>query len=188
MKRIPPEPSRGNKITADLIRDLIRCIRERTIIKGANYSLSTSPNGTTLKFDIPHSTSGSSSGPLFRCFEIQAGEPEVDEETGDEIPTIHFINRYYNYGNITIECDDVTLTPQEDGLIVALRVPTDGQTTDPAALIVTYADMAELMADQKELDHCVIPLYSLSESFTILCDFRSMPRALVGENLIGQNQ
>lgn len=122
------------------------------------------------------------------CFEIEAGEPEVDEETGEEIPTIHFINRYYNYGNITIECDDVTLTPQADGLIVALRVPTDGSTIDPPALIVTYADLTEMQADQKNRGYCVIPLYSLSESFTILCDFRSMPHALVGENLMNQNQ
>lgn len=179
MKTLPPEPSRGNKITADLIRDLIRCIRERTIIKGANYSLSTSPNGTTLKFDIPHSTSGSSSSPLLRCFEIQAGDPEVDEETGEETPTIHFINRYFNFGNLTLESSDLELSA--GGVFVALMVSTNLDQSHPTATIETYPTLAALQADQHSLDYVVIPLYHLNDDFSILCDFRGAPVAPVGE-------
>lgn len=50
---LPPEPSIGDKIKAELIRDLIRVIRERTLIKGPNYALASGPNGTVIKFDPP---------------------------------------------------------------------------------------------------------------------------------------
>lgn len=53
MRRLPPEPQVGDRITAELVRDLIRCIRERQLLKGPNYSLSTGPNGTYLKLDLP---------------------------------------------------------------------------------------------------------------------------------------
>ena len=51
MRSLPPEPSPGDKIKADLIRDLIRAIRERTLIKGPNYALVSGPNGTVIKLD-----------------------------------------------------------------------------------------------------------------------------------------
>lgn len=53
MRRLPPEPQVGDRITAELVRELIRCIRERQLLKGPNYSLSTGPNGTYLKLDLP---------------------------------------------------------------------------------------------------------------------------------------
>ena len=53
MRNLPPEPSPGDKITAELVRELIRCLRERTIIKGQNYSVSSSPNGTLLTIQRP---------------------------------------------------------------------------------------------------------------------------------------
>lgn len=56
MKTLPPEPSPGDKIKAELIRELIRAIRERTIIKGPNYALASGPNGTVVKFDMPRPT------------------------------------------------------------------------------------------------------------------------------------
>ena len=53
MRVLPPEPAPGDKITAELVRELIRCIRERQLIKGPNYSTSTGPNGTYLKLELP---------------------------------------------------------------------------------------------------------------------------------------
>ena len=53
MRILPPEPQVGDRVTADLIRELIRCIRERQLLKGPNYTISTGPNGTYLKFDLP---------------------------------------------------------------------------------------------------------------------------------------
>ena len=55
MRTLPPEPQVGDRVTADLIRELIRCIRERQLLKGPNYTISTGPNGTYLKFDLPKS-------------------------------------------------------------------------------------------------------------------------------------
>ena len=53
MRRLPPEPQVGDRITAELVRELIRCIRERQLLKGPNYTISTGPNGTYLKLDLP---------------------------------------------------------------------------------------------------------------------------------------
>ena len=53
MRTLPPEPQVGDRVTADLIRELIRCIRERQLLKGPNYTISTGPNGTYLKIDLP---------------------------------------------------------------------------------------------------------------------------------------
>ena len=53
MRRLPPEPQVGDRVTAELVRELIRCIRERQLLKGPNYSISTGPNGTHLKLDLP---------------------------------------------------------------------------------------------------------------------------------------
>ena len=55
MRTLPPDPQVGDRVTADLIRELIRCIRERQLLKGPNYTISTGPNGTYLKFDLPKS-------------------------------------------------------------------------------------------------------------------------------------
>ena len=55
MRTLPPEPQVGDRVTADLIRELIRCIRERQLLKGPNYTISTGPNGTYLKFELPKS-------------------------------------------------------------------------------------------------------------------------------------
>lgn len=53
MRLLPPEPAPGDKITAELVRELIRCIRERQLLKGPNYTISTGPNGTYLKLELP---------------------------------------------------------------------------------------------------------------------------------------
>lgn len=59
MRLLPPEPSPGDKITAEFVRELIRCIRERQIIKGSGYSISSNANGTVIKFgpETPKKTS-----------------------------------------------------------------------------------------------------------------------------------
>ena len=53
MRNLPPEPSPGDKVTAELVRELIRCIKERQLIRGPGYSLQSGPNGTVLKLAAP---------------------------------------------------------------------------------------------------------------------------------------
>ena len=49
MRNLPPGPSVGDKVTAELVRELIRCIRSRQLLGGPGYALKTSPNGTTIR-------------------------------------------------------------------------------------------------------------------------------------------
>ena len=49
MRNLPPGPSVGDKVTAELVRELIRCIRSRQLLRGPGYALKTSPNGTTIQ-------------------------------------------------------------------------------------------------------------------------------------------
>ena len=85
MRRLPPEPQVGDRITAELVRELIRCIRERQLLKGPNYTLQTGPNGTYLKIDPPKAAGGASPSPLpwsFACTIDEGGEGEDETRTG----------------------------------------------------------------------------------------------------------
>lgn len=108
---------------------------------------------------------------------------ETPSETPDEEPTLtaHFANRYFNFGNLTLESDDLVLSG--GGVFVALKVSTNLNQSHPAATIETYPALAALQADQHSRDYVVIPLYHLDEDFSILCDFRVAPVAPVGEVL-----
>ena len=48
MRTLPTEPKPGDRISATLIRDIIRAIRERTIIQGPGMKVSPGPNGTVV--------------------------------------------------------------------------------------------------------------------------------------------
>ena len=80
MRRLPPEPQVGDRVTAELVRELIRCIRERRLLKGPNYTLQTGPNGTYLKIDPPKAAGGASPSPLPWTFSCKVEEGEGGEE------------------------------------------------------------------------------------------------------------
>lgn len=102
MRTLPPEPQVGDRVTADLIRELIRCIRERQLLKGPNYTISTGPNGTYLKFDLPKRQNFPRE-PL--PFEV-AWRSDVGESGGLAVylPTAHLLSvdgTYVSIGGVT---------------------------------------------------------------------------------------
>ena len=115
------------------------------------------------------------------CFSLITAE--TPSETPGEEPTLtaHFVNRYFNFGNLTLESADLELST--GGVFVALKVSTNLDQSHPTATIESYPALAALQADQHSLDYVVIPLYHLDEDFSILCDFRVAPVAPVGEVL-----
>lgn len=115
------------------------------------------------------------------CFALIVETEDPEGENEEPVRTAHFANRYYNYGNLTLTCSDRTL--YEGDVIVALKITTTAYQQTPTASIEVYEDFPSLQADQHDLGYVVIPLYTLDVDFSILCDFRVLPIAPVGEVL-----
>ena len=158
MRRLPPEPQVGDRITAELVRELIRCIRERQLLKGPNYTLQTGPNGTYLKIDPPKAGGASPSSPLpwsFACT-IEEGEEGEGGEGEEETRTGGWYNcraqiGFDIWGSPDTDCSHFILgTDQcDDGsyyLEVVLANNTEGRESD-AAEIKLAADMDSTASD-----------------------------------------
>lgn len=189
MKQLPPDPRPGDKVTAEWARRISGCIRERTILRAPGYKVRTGPNGTSLDIERRAAAATAASGDL-GCFRIVPGPIEEPEE-GEEIPpTVHFDNRFLQYGNLTLTCDDAEITDedypapepgQDPQMVVALKASTTAWQRQPTVEIVTYGSMSEMQEDQHKLEYVIIPLYLFGANFTVQCDFRRQPMAPVGE-------
>ena len=179
MRRLPPEPQVGDRITAELVRELIRCIRERQLLKGPNYTLQTGPNGTYLKIDLPKNVGGAKfvdNG----CWNIVVGERD-----GESVR--QFGNQFYEDGEVLHELnledavedfvcqgalgegEDYTAA---DKPFVALKVPATTNATDEASLI-GYKTLAELQTAQSDVAWIIKPLYKLTHDGSVAVDFRN---------------
>lgn len=146
MRRLPPEPQVGDRITAELIRELIRCIRERQLIKGPNYALQTGPTGTYLKLDLP-SHRQARDKPL--PFEVRWDATLNNGEGGYKIylPTEHLLS----YGGTYINTSDIsgaTPIPDANGDDTAWSVLDVVDTSaDHVWLVVTIPDEGDVSAE-----------------------------------------
>ena len=199
MRQLPPEPQVGDRITAELVRELIRCIRERQLLKGPNYTLQTGPNGTYLKIDPTKKTDGAQfvdNG----CWKIISSTREEESDNEGETvekPVRVFANQYYLDGEVLrqLELEDAVedfvcqgeLGEGEeytaaDKPYVALKVPaTTNSTGNPA--LVGYKSLAELQTAQSDVAWVVKPLYKLTHDGAIAVDFRNCPALQVAEIL-----
>lgn len=199
MRQLPPEPQVGDRITAELVRELIRCIRERQLLKGPNYTLQTGPNGTYLKIDPPKKTDGAQfvdNG----CWKIISSTREEEGENEGETlekPVRVFGNQFYLDGEVLHELDledaveDFVCQGElgegeeytaADKPFVALKVPATTNSTDEPAL-VGYKTLAELQTAQSDVAWVVKPLYKLTHDGAIAVDFRNCPALQVAEIL-----
>lgn len=156
MRSLPPEPSPGDKIKAELIRDLIRAIRERTLIKGPNYALASSPNGTVVKFDMPRPTE-SENNPL--PFEVR-WDGSLNSSSGGwriylpDVESLCLVKEDYEEitgvtpildagGNDTswYTIDDITGSGTEDVWLV-VTVPDSGTSATPTAELLSEEGQA----------------------------------------------
>lgn len=91
MRSLPPEPQVGDRITAELVRELIRCIRERTILRAPGYKVQTGPAGTFLNIDQPKKTNRV---PMPLPYEVRYDGTLEDGDGGWKIylPTDHLLS------------------------------------------------------------------------------------------------
>lgn len=191
MRLLPPEPHVGDEVSAELARELIRCIRERQLVKGPNYALSTGPNGTVIKFDRPKPTGGASLVDR-GCWKIVGG-------TREEEPVRLFGNQYYAAGEVLhqTELDDAVEDfvcqgelgedeeyTEDDLPYVALKIPaTAGSTEEPQ--LVGYKTFRELVAEQKDPAYVVRALYKFWHDGSVAIDFRNCQMIQVAEFVDG---
>ncbi len=199
MRQLPPEPQVGDRITAELVRELIRCIRERQLLKGPNYTLQTGPNGTYLKID-PSKNAGGAKFVDNGCWKIISSTREEEGKNEGETvekPVRVFANQYYLNGEVLHELDledavedfvcqgelgEVEEYTAADKPYVALKVPaTTNSTTEPA--LIGYKTLAELQAAQKAVAFVVKPLYKFTHDGSVAVDFRNCPARQVAEIL-----
>ena len=140
MRRLPPEPQVGDRITAELVRELIRCIRERQLLKGPNYTLQTGPNGTIIKINPLPKTVRPTDKPL--PFEVRWDATLNEGEGGYKIylPTEHLLS-YAGEDIATSDISGATPIPDANGDDTAWSVLDDIDTSaDHVWLVVTVAE------------------------------------------------
>lgn len=189
MRRLPPEPQVGDRITAELVRELIRCIRERQLLKGPNYSLKETPNGTFIKITLPKA--GANAGADRGCWNIVTGERD-----GESVR--HFGNQFYEDGEhhlneleLTDAVEDFVCQGEleegeeytaNDRPFVCLKIPAT-TTSDEDPMLIGYADLAELQTAQSNVAYIVKPLYKFTHNGTVKVDLRNCPFLQVSESL-----
>lgn len=200
MRRLPSEPHVGDRITAELVRELIRCIRERQLIKGPNYALQTGPNGTYLKIAPPKAAgSGAKDNGCWKIVGSTRNEEGENEGETVEKPVRVFANQFYIDGehNLTeLELEDAVEDfvcqgelgggdeeyTANDRPFVALKVPaTTNSTEEP--MLDGYKSIEELQAAQNDPAYVVTPLYKFTHDGGIKVDFRNCPTLQVAEVL-----
>lgn len=194
MRQLPPEPQVGDRITAELIRELIRCIRERQLLKGPNYTLQTGPNGTYLIIDPPKA--GGAQFVDNGCWKIVR---KTRDNEGEMLPAPVrvFVNQFYLIGEVmkeleledTVE-DFVCQGELEEGEeytendlpFVALKVPATTTSTEEPTL-AGYKTVEELQTAQNVQGYVVKPLYKFTHNGSVAVDFRNCPALQVEEML-----
>ena len=123
MRNLPPGPSVGDKVTAELVRELIRCIRSRQLLRGPGYALKTSPNGTTIQLlgQPQHRTAKPP-----RPWEIHFF-PAATQEDED------FWGVYLPAGSLNVAGEEVTPTDETGAALAAAGAAYPGYYVIPVA-------------------------------------------------------
>jgi len=174
------EPNPGDRISANLIREIVRAIRALTPIPGHGMKTSTGPNGTVYSASAPKHSRIEKSSDLGR-YRIESIEVEVPDEGSDDpaSASITFANTYFRVGGKTYEGAD-SASGVELPAIVPLKVSA-GAVSVPTTEIASYPTLAALQADEADRNFYVFPLYSLDEYGSVECDFRTGPETSMGE-------
>lgn len=160
MRSLPPAPSPGDRVSATLLRELIRYIRASTPIAGTGLKSRASPNGTILS--VAPQASKAAAAADKSCWRIVAESIEV--ETGGETATstVHYIDRqYFQVGGTLVKGNDKTTLESfvESGKgFIAAKVVYDGSYS---VSLQGYVDFATMQADSLVRNYSVIPLYEL---------------------------
>ena len=188
MRNLPPEPHVGDRITADLIRELIRCVRERQLLRTPYYDLDQGPNGTKLKIKLPKSGSAVVGQ---GCWNLVAGARNGASVT-------QFGNQFYEDGEHNLHELELTDAVEDfvgqgeveegeeysdsDRPFVCLKAPAT-TTSEEDPMLEGYADIGELQEAQLNPAYVVRPLYKFTHAGAIKVDFRNCPFLQVSENI-----
>lgn len=173
------EPNPGDRISANLIRDIIRAIKEIRPIQGRGINLKRSPNGTTLNAMVPQHTSKTASTDI-GCYAIES----IDHDKDDPLAcTIHFKNEIYRvggktYGEFNKDGDGRSIHIQ-DSCIVYLEISADSPA--PEVVIKQSESLLKVKQAEKDTTKYVIPLYAFGAGGIVMCDFRTAPSAAMFE-------
>ena len=167
MRILPPAPSPGDRVSATLLRELIRYIRASTPIAGTGLKSRVSPNGTTLSV-VPQASKAAAADK--GCWRIVAETIEVETDGETATSTVHYIDRqYYQAGGILQQGSDRTTLEslvEASTPFVAARIAY-GTADGSAELswygvqIHGYAGIADMIADSLNRHYSVLPLYEL---------------------------
>jgi len=178
MRSLPPEPRPGEKVSASLIRDIIREMKARTPLESQDMKLLSGPNGFTF---IPKKTKQQKSETKDNgCFKIvpYSEEEQEEGESEEQNHKLSFGNRYYSVGGKTYEVASGDPLEVTYPCLVYLKI---NATESPGVYIESTASMSALQSEQGDTDYYCIPLYSFDENGDLTCDFRNMPTAAMGE-------
>lgn len=123
MRSLPPEPSSGDKVTADFARELIRAIKERQLLDGPDYALARGPNGTVLKLK----QSNQKQHPArVRPWEIHFFPAQTQEDED-------FWGVYLPAGSLNVAGEEVTPTDETGTALAAAGAAYPGYYVIPVA-------------------------------------------------------
>lgn len=163
MRILPPAPSPGDRVSATLLRELIRYTRASTPIAGPGLKSRVTPNGTILSVAAKASKTAAAADK--GCWRIVAEQIEAEGATG----TVHYLERqYYQVGGILQQGSDRTTLESfvEAGTpFIAARIAYGGGSSAElswyGAQLHGYASFADMIADSLNRHYSVIPLYEL---------------------------
>ena len=163
-----------------LIRDIIRCLRRKSLLPGQGYLVRETSHGTHLT--IAAGGRGGSAAADKGCWRIVAETVEAEGATC----TIHYIDRqFFCVGGMIHEGEDKTTLESlvEAGTpFIAAKITTSG--SDYYAAIVGFKNFADMKHASLDRTFSLIPLYELqpqkeeeadSVPVVVVTDFRAMP-------------
>ncbi len=184
VRSIPAYPNPGEKITASLLREILRELRANTPLEGSNVLLQRTPNGTHIHAK-PAGRGGSAANRL-DCFDLSRLAVDADAGT----VTCVFERRFFRVGGRTWEKDPDLQTGEESSTtasypcVVGLEITWTDEGTEneePNATYSNWATMADLKEAEKDVKKYVLPLYRFDDEGKMDVDFRNAPTAQMGE-------
>mgnify|MGYP003301389202 CR=1 FL=1 len=187
MRTVPPFPNPGEKITATLLREILRELRANTPLEGTGTRMQRTPNGTHIHAQ-PAGRAGKSSAPPPGCFDLSSAKADAETSTVE----CAFLRRYYRVGGRTwekdpdLEEDETSGAEVPFGGIVGLEITwnvTDEPEVDetPTCVYGVWDGLSALQTAEKDVLKYVVPLYKFDDDGKLEADLRNAPAAAMGE-------
>jgi len=185
----PKEPHAGDKISAQLIRDIIRCLRAITPRPGVGCRMRFTPNGTFVDGGASSAFGGGSSSDK-GCWKLVWEEDALLEKH------LTMENRLYQIGGRIFEVSEKPYLESEFILQGELAEDQEYTADDRPyiALVVSmspnefgdaevkgYDGWASMLEDANDESKYVKMLYKLSHDGNIVIDYRNMPQLAAAE-------